>query len=279
MIMPRAPVGGWPANVALAAIAALTVLPLLLMVANAFTPNALVLANAVRLLPDQPTLANFAIAAARYPIWRWLGNSLFGAVAITLGKLVLSLPAGFAFARMRFAGRDMAFAIVVASMSFPYVVAILPTYIAVLVLGLSNTETAYIVPSIPYIGFYVFYLRQAFRALPQSMFDAAAIDGAGPLRQLCSIALPNILPAIAVVTVLSFMGAWNIYLWAQLVLEEPQSKTLVTGIAMFADIDARERLWGPVMACGVLSVGPVLLVFLIGQRWIGSAFAAGRSER
>jgi ABC-type glycerol-3-phosphate transport system permease component len=265
--------------VILAGVTALTILPLLLMLANAFTPNALVLQNAVRLLPDQPTLANFAIAAARYPIWGWLRNSLFSAAAITIGKLVLSLPAAFAFARLHFRGRDLAFGIVVASMSFPYVVAILPTYIVVLVLGLANTDTAYIVPSIPYIGFYVFYLRQAFRALPQSMFDAAAIDGAGALRQFWSIALPNILPAVAVVTVLSFMGAWNIYLWAQLVLEEPQAKTLVAGIAMFADVDGRERLWGPVMACGVLSVAPVLLVFLIGQRWVISGFAAGRSDR
>lgn len=267
------------AHAALALAAATTLAPLLLMLANAFTPNALVTSQPIRLWPSQPTLENFTIAAARYPVWQWTLNSLLSAAAITLGKLLLSVPAGYAFGRLEFRGKAVAFGLIVATLSFPSVVAIVPTYMAVLRLNLSDTRAALILPSIPYVGFYVFYLRQAFRSLPASMFEAAALDGAGTLRQLLRIAIPNVIPQIAVVAILSFVGAWNIYLWAQLVQEAVPMKTLVTGIALFADIDARERLWGPIMATACLSVAPVLALFLLTQRFIGAGLMPGRADR
>lgn len=254
-------------------------LPLLLLVSAAFTPNELVLAEPLRLLPMPPTLANFADAARRYPIWTWLGNSVFTAGAIALGKLALSLPAGYAFAKLRFRGREAMFWIILATMTFPAVVAILPTYITVVKLGLFDTYAAMIIPSIPYVGFYVFYARQAFRKLPDAMLEAARIDGAGTFRQFALIALPNVLPSVAALGVIAFLGAWNIYLWAQLVLEDTGRKTIVTGIAMFADIEGGQRLWGPLMATGLLSALPVLTLFLAAQHWIAEAFAPGSAEQ
>lgn len=266
-------------HAALAVLSLATVFPLLWMANAAFTPNELVLKHPFRIWPDGPTLSNFTIAAQRHPIWAWLANSLFTAAAITLGKLAISVPAAFAFARMRFAGRNAMFWTILATLSFPPVVAILPTYIAVVKLGAFDTYSAMIVPSIPYIGFYVFYFRQAFLGLPESMFEAARIDGAGPWRQLVEIALPNILPALASLGVIAFLGAWNIYLWAQLVLEDREKKTLITGVAMFADIDGAEQLWGPLMATNLLSLLPVLLVFLMAQRYLMDAFVPSDGER
>lgn len=266
-------------HVLLALVSAATIFPLIWMMAAAFTPNDVIMSRAFRFWPEQPTLANFTTAASKHPIWMWLANSLMTAAAITLGKLALSLPAGFAFARLEFRGREILFWIVIATMSFPSVVAILPTYIAVAKLGLFDSYTAMIVPSIPYIGFYVFYFRQAFRSLPADMFEAALIDGAGLWRSFAQIAVPNVLPAIAALTVVSFMGAWNIYLWAQLVLEDPARKTLTTGIAMFADIEGTEQAWGPLMATSLLSIAPVLIVFLMAQRFVMEAFAPAGAER
>ena len=265
-------------HILLAVAAVLTVLPLLWVASAAFTPNDLVLGAPLRLWPREPTLANFADAARRYPIWIWLGNSVLTAGAITAGKLVLSLPAGFAFARLNFRGRETLFWIILATMSFPAVVAILPSYIAVVRLGMFDTYAAMILPMIPYIGFYVFYARQAFRRLPDSIFEAARLDGAGLWRQFLQIALPNVLPSVAALAVIAFLGAWNIYLWAQLVLEEPARKTIVTGIAMFADAEGGQRLWGPLMATSFLSALPVLLLFLAAQRFITEAFAPGSAE-
>jgi ABC-type glycerol-3-phosphate transport system permease component len=148
----------------------------------------------------------------------WLLNSFMTSAAITIGKLAISLPAGYAFARMEFKGRQFFFWLVIATMSFPTVLAIIPTYIAVVKMQAFDTYSAMIIPSIPYIGFYVFYFRQSFRSLPDEMFEAARMDGCGIWKQFRDIALPNVLPAIAALSVISFMGAWNIYLWGQLIL-------------------------------------------------------------
>lgn len=257
----------------------ITLFPLLWMVTSAFTPNELITQRAFRFLPEDFTFANFEAASARYPIWWWLFNSVVTASLITLGKLVISLPAGYAFAKMQFQGRQFLFWVVIATMSFPTVLAIIPSYIAVVKLQAFDTYSAMIIPSIPYIGFYVFYFRQSFRSLPDEMFEAARIDGCGIWKQFKDVAVPNVLPAIAALSVISFMGAWNIYLWGQLVLENTGRKTLTTGIAMFANIDGAATPWGPLMATSLLSVLPVLGIFLLAQRYIVEAFSAGTGEK
>lgn len=266
-------------HVALLAISAATIFPLVWMVAAAFTPNEIIATKAIRLWPEDPTLANFQMAASRQPIWTWLWNSVLTATLITAGKLLLAVPAGYAFGRMEFRGRQTLFWFVIATMSFPTVLAIIPTYIAVVKMQAFDTYGAMIIPSIPYIGFYVFYMRQAFRSLPASMFEAARMDGAGLWRQFVEIGIPNVIPAMAALSVISFMGAWNIYLWGQLVLEDSFKKTLTTGIATFADLEGTERVWGPLMATSLLSILPVLVVFLAAQRYIVDALAPGIDDR
>ncbi|MDE1994023.1 MAG: carbohydrate ABC transporter permease [Rhizobiaceae bacterium] len=266
-------------HAALLVISALTVFPLVWMVSSAFTPNELISSKAIRFWPEHPTLSNFTIAASSHPIWMWLFNSLLTASLITIGKLVLAVPAGFAFGRLEFPGRQALFWFVIATMSFPTVLAIIPTYIAVVKLQAFDTYGAMIIPSIPYIGFYVFYMRQAFRSLPSSMFEAARMDGSGLWRQFVDIGIPNVLPAVAALSVISFMGAWNIYLWGQLVLDDAFKKTLTTGIATFADLDSADRSWGPLMATSLLSIVPVLIMFLLAQRFIVDALAPGIDEK
>ncbi|MGY5804799.1 carbohydrate ABC transporter permease [Rhizobium sp. LEGMi12c] len=266
-------------HIVLMAICIVTVFPLVWMVSAAFTPNDMIMAKAVRLWPDHPTLSNFTIAASRHPIWMWLWNSMLTATLITVGKLALSVPAGFAFGRLEFKGKQVLFWFVIATMSFPNVLAIIPTYIAVVKLQAVDTYGAMIIPSIPYIGFYVFYMRQAFRSLPASIFEAARMDGSGLWRQFIEIGVPNVIPAIAALSVISFMGAWNIYLWGQLVLDDAFKKTLTTGIAVFADLEGAERAWGPLMATSLLSIIPVLLIFLLAQRFIVDALAPGIDDR
>lgn len=266
-------------HIVLMTICIVTVFPLVWMVSAAFTPNDMIMAKAVRLWPENPTLSNFTIAASRHPIWMWLWNSMLTATLITVGKLVLAIPAGFAFGRLEFKGKQALFWFVIATMSFPNVLAIIPTYIAVVKLQAFNTYGAMIIPSIPYIGFYVFYMRQAFRSLPASIFEAARMDGSGLWRQFIEIGVPNVIPAIAALSVISFMGAWNIYLWGQLVLDDAFKKTLTTGIAVFADLEGAERSWGPLMATSLLSVVPVLLIFLLAQRFIVDALAPGIDDR
>lgn len=271
--MASAPIRGVGTHAVLALLALATLFPFLWTVKTAFTPNEMALSRPLALWPDHPTLDNFRTAFARHPVGQWMLNSLIVAVSVTLGKLAVSLPAAYAFARLSFRGRDVMFWIVVTTLAVPDVIGIVPTFIAVVKVGLYDTLAGVILPSVAYVGFYIFYLRQNFRKLPDEMFEAARIDGAGPFKLFWSIALPNIWPAIGAVSVLSFLGAWNIYFWSLLILESPKNQTLPIGIKVFSDVEAANQLWGPLMAIALLGILPVLALFLVAQRRMLEAFA------
>lgn len=262
----------------LIAAALLSVFPMLWIITTAFTPNDMVLAKAFRFWPDNPTLDNFRAAFSQYPVSAWLWNSLVIASLVTLGKLMIAVPAGFAFAHMRFRGRNTLFWIIVATMTFPMIIGIVPMYVGISLIGWYDSLTGVIVPSIAYIGFYVFFMRQSFRSLPKELFEAASLDHAGPFRQLVQIAIPNVLPAIASLGILSFLGAWNIYLWSLLILDSPQHKTLAIGLKVFTVIDGVDPLWGPMMAVALFSMLPVLVLFTFSQRFVMAAFTGRVGE-
>jgi ABC-type glycerol-3-phosphate transport system permease component len=250
-----------------------TLFPLLWMLRTAFAPPHDVFRATLSLWPDHATLGNFTAAFRLHPVGTWFLNSVVVAGAITLGKLAVSVPAGFAFGVMVFRGRDAAFALVVGTMTVPYVITLLPTYVAVASVGLYDTLTGVIVPAIGHCGFVVFFLRQAFKALPRELFEAARIDGAGPWRQMLTIALPNIWGAVAAMAVLSFLGAWNLYLWPHLILDATEHKTLSIGLKLFATTGEQGGEWGPLMATALLAALPVVLLYLVAQRQLVSAFA------
>ena len=274
----RAAPRAWAVHGLLMLAALLSIFPLFWMTTTAFTPNELVLQKAFRFWPDEPSLANFRRAFADYPVAMWLWNSILIAGLVTLGKLVIAVPAGFAFAHLRFRGREAAFWAIVATMTFPTVIGIVPLYVGISKIGWFDSRAGVIVPSIAYIGFYVFFMRQTFRTLPPEMFEAARIDNAGPFRQLLQIGLPNVVPAVASLSVISFMGAWNIYLWALLVLDSPEKRTLAVGLKAFTSIDDHEPLWGPMMAVALLSCLPVMVIFAFAQRFVMAAFTGRVGE-
>lgn len=250
-----------------------TLFPLVWMLRTAFAPPQDVFRATMSLWPDDATLGNFTAAFRLHPVGAWFVNSVVVAGFITFGKLAVSVPAGFAFGVMSFRGRDAAFALVVGTMTVPYVITLLPTYVVVASIGLYDTLTGVIVPAIGHCGFVVFFLRQAFKALPRELFEAARIDGAGPWRQMLTIALPNIWGAAAAMAVLSFLGAWNLYLWPHLILDSREHKTLSIGLKLFATTGEQGGEWGPLMATALLAAVPVVLLYLMAQRQLVSAFA------
>ena len=249
-----------------------TLFPLAWMLRTAFAAPGDIFHATLSLWPDDPTLGNFAKAFRLHPVAIWFVNSLVVAGAITLGKLAIALPASFAFGVMTFRGRDVAFGLVVGTMTVPYVITLLPTYVAVVGAGLYDTLAGVIIPTIGHCGFVVFFLRQAFKSLPRELFEAARIDGAGPWRQLLTIALPNVWGAVAAMAVLSFLGAWNLYLWPHLILDATEHKTLSIGLKLFATTGEQGGEWGPLMATALLAAVPVVALYLLAQRQIVSAF-------
>lgn len=251
----------------------LTVFPLFWMLSTAFKPPGEVFASGLRLVPLRPTLANFPRAFEAQPVALWFFNSVVVATAITTGKLAVSVPAAYAFARYRFRGGNVLFALVVGTMVVPGVITIIPNYVLVAELGWLNTLQGAIVPMIAFAGFYVFLLRQAMLAVPQDILDAARVDGANWWTILWRVVLPLVRPAVVVVAVLSFLQAWNLYLWPLLILGDAEAKTLTVGLQYFIGNESGgEQLWGPLMATASLAVVPLLLLYVIAQKAIISAF-------
>lgn len=250
----------------------LTFFPLLWMLSTAFKEQTEIFTPGIHLIPSQPTLQNFPEAFRVFPVAWWFFNSAAIAAATTLGKVLVSVPSAYAFARMRFRGRSLCFALVIGTMIVPFVVTVIPSYVLVARLDWINTRQGVIVPSIAHTAFYVFLLRQYILTLPQEIFDAARIDGAGPWATLWQIVLPNIRPAVAVVTILAFLGAWNQYIWPLLILNDLDSKTLAVGMQYFARNSESRQLWGPMMATATLATVPPLILYALAQKRIISTF-------
>jgi ABC-type glycerol-3-phosphate transport system permease component len=251
---------------------AITLFPMLWMASTAFKIPTEVFTRDIQIFPHTPTLANFPDAFEYFPVANWFWNSLLIAIVTTAGKLAISVPAAFAFARLRFRGNQLCFAAVLGTMIVPAVVTYVPNYVLVSRVDWINTNAGVIVPSLASCAFYIFLIRQYVRTLPQEILDAAKIDGATTWRTLWHIVLPNIRPVIAVVTILSFLHSWNQYTWPLLVLDDMKSKTLAVGMQVFASNSETAQLWGPMMATAVLATVPPLLLYVFAQRQIISTF-------
>ena len=250
----------------------LTIFPLFWMLSTSFKIPTEVFTKDIRLLPTSPTLENFPDAFRFFPVAQWFWNSFFIAAVTTLGRLAVSIPAAFAFARLQFRGSTLLFAAVLGTMIVPGVVTYVPNYVLVSRLGWINTSWGVIVPSVAHTAFYVFLLRQYIRTLPQEILDAAKVDGATTWQTLWQIVLPNLRPAIAVVTILSFLAGWNQYLWPLLVLNDLEAKTLAVGMQYFASNSESAQLWGPMMATATLATLPPLIIYAVAQKQIISTF-------
>ena len=207
-----------------------------------------------------------------FPVARWAWNSFGIAVLTTAGKIAISLPAAFAFARLKFRGDKVLFAMVLATMIVPGIVTVVPNYILVSDLNWMNTWAGVIIPSLPGTAFFVFLLRQNILQLPQDLLDAARIDGASTIRLLTQIVIPNVKPAIAVVTILAYLGAWNQYLWPLLILNDFESKTLATGMQFFTSNAESAQMWGPMMATATIATLPPLILYILAQKQIIDTF-------
>jgi len=278
VISPAAIVGKFGVHLLLLALCVLTLFPVFWMFSTAFKGPQDIFTPTVELLPPHPTWANYPQAFRLQPVGDWFLNSAVIALAITLGKLLVSIPAAYAFARFKFRGGGLLFALVLGTMIVPYVSTVVPNYITIARFDWINTRQGVIVPSIAFTGFNIFLLRQYMRSLPTEVFDAARIDGAGPWTTLVRIVLPLVRPAVAATAILSFLGAWNLYLWPLLVLNDTKAKTLAVGMQYFAANQESVQQWGPLMAAATLATLPPLLLYVFAQKAIISAFVTSGAK-
>ncbi len=244
--------------------AVLMVFPFVWTVVTSITPGA-TLGTTPSLIPDNPSLAPYAELFERVPFGRVIANSLIIAVISTTLQLVTSAMAAYVFARMPFPGRGALFVLYLATMMIPFQVLIVPLFAEMKALGLINTYTGAILPTIA-SAFGVFLLRQAIVSVPYDLDQAATIDGAGHFRIFGQIILPLIRPALATLAVFAFLGTWNSFLWPLIILREPGMQT--RPVALTSLQGQYSTQWDVLMAGSVISIIPMLALYLFAQRYI-----------
>jgi len=254
---------------------AVMIFPLLWMLSTAFKGPTEIFTAAPRLIPLQPTLDNFGAAFADKPVLAWIRNTVLIAVATTLLRLLITIPAAYAFARLRFPRKGVLLGIVIGTMIIPGVVTLIPNYLLIARLGWINTLQGVVVPMAASSAFFIFLFRQHILQIPIDLYDAAELDGAGHLRMLRDITVPLIVPAIGAMIALSFLWSWNAYLWPLLVLPTLDAQTLAVGLGTYAGDPDGVQLWGPLMSVALLSSLPPLVLFLGAQKLLTEALTSG----
>jgi multiple sugar transport system permease protein len=216
------------------------------------------------LVPDSIRWQNYTDVLQRAPFARWYLNTLVVTVVVVAGNLLFCSLAGYAFARIKFFGRDVVFILVLATLMIPFQVIMIPTFLIVRKLGLIDTLGGLIVPNLAG-AFGIFLLRQFFRSLPIELEEAARIDGASRLGVLFKIVLPLSGPVLATVAVITFLWTWNDFLWPLITIYNPDNMTLQLGLTTFQG--AHQTNTNLLMAANVMSVVPVLLLFFVAQRF------------
>ncbi len=251
------------------ALIGIMVLPFLWMLSTSLKPQQYILQAVPQLIPDPLTFESYTQLADRIDLFRTAFNSAFVAIVSTIGQVVIAAMAAYAFSRMRWRGRDTVFLLYLATLMIPAVVLVIPQFILVRSFGWMNTHLALIVPSL-FSAFGVFLLRQAFKGLPKDFEEAAFVDGANHLVIFWRIMLPLVQPSLATLAVFSFMSSWNSYLWPLFVARREEVVTLPVALATLQAGPRALTEWNMVMAGSVVAVVPILLVYLVAQRWFVS---------
>jgi multiple sugar transport system permease protein len=259
-------------HVILVAAAALTLLPLVWMVSVSLMPAGEATAWPPRLLPSAVTLEHYGALFTRIDMARAAANSAGLALAVTLIALVLNSMAGYAFAKLRFRGRDALFRGLTAALVIPAQVTMLPLFLMLKQVGLINTYWGVIIPGMASI-FGIFLIRQYALSIPDSLLDAARVDGAGELRIYRSLVLPACRPILVTLAIFTFMGTWNDFMWPLIVLTDDQLYTLPVALANLLGEHVQDAEL--MMAGAVLTVAPVIVLFVALQRYYIEGILSG----
>lgn len=242
------------------------VLPFAWMLSTSLKAQQYILETPPRLIPNPLTLESYVQLGERIDLARTFFNSLFVAVIGTAGQILISAMAAFAFSRLEWRGRNLVFVLYLATMMVPSVVMVIPQFILVRSLGWVNSYAALIVPGL-FSAFGTFLLRQSFLTLPKDFEEAAIVDGANYFTIFWRIILPLSQPALATLAVFSFMGLWNAYLWPLFVARQDAVMTLPVALATLQGGPRALTEWNMVMAGAVVTVLPILVIYLLAQRW------------
>lgn len=257
-------------HAALALVALLFLFPFFWMVSNAVRSNAEVMAIPVRILPTVFEWDNFAKAWTQLPFGRFFLNSLFVSLSVTVITVVISCLSGYAFARLKFPGREALLVTYLGTLMVPAIMLIIPLYLIVNSLGMVNTFQGVILP-VAFGTFGAFLMRQFFLSIPMELEEAARVDGASRLRILVSVIVPLSMPAIGLLSLFTFIGQWNNFLWPLIVMTGAENATLPVGLTYFQSQQGTQ--WNFIMAGAALSMLPGIVLAILLQKLIYNSIA------
>jgi multiple sugar transport system permease protein len=246
------------------ALAIMTLVPFLWMILTSVKDLGEIFTYPPKFFPSEIKLSNYVNAFEAAPFGRYYLNSLFVASVVTIGQIITCSMAAFAFARLNFRGRNFLFYIFLGTMMIPYNVIMIPSFMVLYWLGWIDTYQSLIVPGLA-SAFGVFLLRQFFMTIPKELEEAAYIDGASRLTVLRKIIMPLSKPALATLAIFTFMGVFNDFIWALIVINSEEMRTVQLGLAIFRDRYLTQ--WDLLMAGSVTAVLPILIVFFFAQKY------------
>jgi multiple sugar transport system permease protein len=259
-------------NGALLLLSALSLGPLLWMLSVSFMPPGQASSFPPPLLPHGPTLHSYHELLAMAGMGRRFYNSMLLACLATGCSLAFNVSAGYAFAKLRFRGRERVFQGLLGALIIPGQVTMIPLFLMLKYMGLVNTYAGVLVPALASV-FGIFLVRQYALSIPDELLEAARIDGAGELRTFASIVLPGLTPILVTLAVFSFLGSWNDFLWPLIMLNHDDLYTLPVALASLSREHVQDREL--MMAGSVITLVPVLVVFLVLQRYYMQGLLAG----
>ncbi len=215
-------------------------------------------------IPQPITFQQYVKGLNYIPFLRYLGNTAIYCGLAVMGTIISSSLVAYSLARIRWPGRNLLFAIVIATLMVPAQVTLIPLFLVFKTLGWIDSLAPLIVPHFFLQPFAIFLLRQFFLTIPHELSEAARVDGANEVRIYWSIILPLATPVLAAVGLFTFLGTWNDYLGPLIYLNSPENYTLSLGLAQFRGEHGVE--WGPMMAVSTVMIVPVLLAFFFTQR-------------
>jgi len=254
-------------HILLVSIAIPFMLPFYWMIVSSLKTNQEMFTNPIQWLPSIAQWRNYprAINYPNFPFLRFIWNTVFYSVSVTMGTVISCAAVGYGFARLHFPFRNLLFYITVATLMIPFIVTFIPTYILFKNLGMLGGYTPLILPAFLGNAFFIFMMRQFFLGLPNELADAARIDGAGHFRTFWQVMLPLVKAPLMVVALFTFLGAWNDFLGPLIYLGD--NKQFPLSLGLYAFRAQRTTEWGLLMAASTITTMPLIIIFFFTQRY------------
>jgi sn-glycerol 3-phosphate transport system permease protein len=255
------------AHAVMIALSLLAIFPVFWMVQTSLRPPNEVFSTS--LWPSAPTLQNYRDVLAAMPIIGILWNTFVMAAATTLAQVATGILAAWALVRWRFPGGRLAHSLIALSWLVPFQVVMIPNYVLATKLGLLDTLAGLVIPNAA-AAIAVLVLYNAMRGFPREVVEAARMDGAGSLRTLVEVVIPNLRAPLASIGILCFISAWNDYFWPLLLIRRMENSVVQIGLQFFMTQEGND--WGLLMAAATLASLPILLIYLVLQRQVVESF-------